>query len=205
MFRNMVTSLLKYERIHTTDAKAKELSRWADYLITLAKKGDLHSRRQALSIVREKKIVHKLFEEAKHRYGERPGGHTRIVKLGYRPGDAARISFVELTDRAKEEEKKTKKKKTETAKRQDSIEAGEKPAVVAREKKAPPETKKQDEIKKKKSAKPKPEPKKAESKKEEKKASTKLKKDKAKEEKKPARPKKKADAKDKTKKGKKEK
>ena len=69
MFRNMVTSLFKYERIHTTDAKAKELRRWADHLITLAKQGDLHARRLALSIIREKNIVHKLFDEASDRFG----------------------------------------------------------------------------------------------------------------------------------------
>jgi len=69
MFRNMVTSLFKHERIRTTDAKAKELKRWAENLITLAKRGDLHARRQALSIIREKDVVHKLFAEAPERYG----------------------------------------------------------------------------------------------------------------------------------------
>lgn len=109
MFRNMVTSLLKHERIRTTDAKAKELRRWADHLITLAKQGDLHARRQALSIVREKQVVHKLFEEAPTRYAEISGGYTRVVKLGTRSGDAAPISLVELV--AKETiSKKTKKK-----------------------------------------------------------------------------------------------
>ena len=89
MFRNMVTSLFKYERIRTTDVKAKELRRWADNLITLAKRGDLHARRQALSIVREKDVVHKLFEEAQARFGSTNGGYTRIVKIGKRAGDAA--------------------------------------------------------------------------------------------------------------------
>ena len=69
MFRNMVTSLFKHQRIRTTDAKAKELRRWADRLITLAKRGDLHARRQALAIMREKDVVHKLFEDAPNRYG----------------------------------------------------------------------------------------------------------------------------------------
>lgn len=96
MFRNMVTSLFKHDRIRTTDAKAKELRRWADNLITLAKRGDLHARRQALSIIREKKLVHKLFAEASQRYGSRSGGYTRIVKLGRRPGDAAAVSLIEL-------------------------------------------------------------------------------------------------------------
>ncbi|MAF32618.1 MAG: 50S ribosomal protein L17 [Desulfobacter sp.] len=110
MFRNMVTSLFKYERIHTTDAKAKELRRWADHLITLAKQGDLHARRLALSIIREKNIVHKLFDEASDRFGAISGGYTRVVKSGRRPGDAAPISIIELISPEKSKEKKTKKK-----------------------------------------------------------------------------------------------
>lgn len=96
MFRNMVTSLFKYERIRTTDAKAKELRRWADHMITLAKRGDLHARRQALAVIREKRVVHKLFAEAPERFGKVSGGYTRVVKLGRRPGDSAAISIVEL-------------------------------------------------------------------------------------------------------------
>jgi large subunit ribosomal protein L17 len=111
MFRNMVTSLLKYERIQTTGAKAKELRRWADHLITLAKRGDLHARRQALAIVREKDVVHKLFEHAAERFGTVSGGYTRIVKLGRRPGDAAPVSLVELVYSQDTKKKKTKKKK----------------------------------------------------------------------------------------------
>ncbi|OQY05408.1 MAG: 50S ribosomal protein L17 [Desulfobacteraceae bacterium 4572_123] len=109
MFRNMVTSLFKYEKIKTTDVKAKELRRWADHLITLAKKGDLHARRQALAIVREKEVVYKLFDEAQKRYGKISGGYTRIVKIGRRPGDAAPVSMIELV--ALEEGKKKKAKK----------------------------------------------------------------------------------------------
>ena len=111
MFRNMVTSLFKHERIRTTDVKAKELRRWADNLITLAKRGDLHARRQALSIVREKDVVHKLFEEAAERYSATSGGYTRIVKLGRRRGDAAPISMIELIIPEKIKKKKKKKKK----------------------------------------------------------------------------------------------
>lgn len=109
MFRNMVTSLLKYERIQTTDVKAKELRRWADHIITLAKRGDLHARRQAMAIVREKDIVHKLFEEAGKRFGNLNGGYTRIVKIGHRPGDAAPISMIELV--AADETEKTPRKR----------------------------------------------------------------------------------------------
>jgi large subunit ribosomal protein L17 len=111
MFRNMVTSLFKYEKIQTTGAKAKELRRWADHLITLAKRGDLHARRQALAIVPEKDVVHKLFEQAAERFGAVSGGYTRVVKLGRRPGDAAPVSLVELVYSQDTKKKKTKKKK----------------------------------------------------------------------------------------------
>lgn len=96
MFRNMVTSLLKYDRIRTTDAKAKELRKWADSMITLAKRGDLHARRQVLAVVREKDVVHKLFNDADERFGSTNGGYTRIIKLGLRPGDAASMSLIEI-------------------------------------------------------------------------------------------------------------
>ena len=94
MFRNMVTSLFKHERIRTTGAKAKELRRWADHIITLAKRGDLHARRQALSIIREKGVVRKLFEEAHERFGQSAGGYTRIVKLGRRAGDVPQYGHI---------------------------------------------------------------------------------------------------------------
>lgn len=120
MFRNMVTSLFKYDRIRTTDAKAKELRRWADRLVTLAKRGDLHARRQALSIIREKNVVHKLFEEAGDRFGAVNGGYTRIVKIGRRPGDAAPVSLIELI------ETKAKSKGSEKPKKKASKKAVEK-------------------------------------------------------------------------------
>jgi large subunit ribosomal protein L17 len=115
MFRNMVTSLFKYDRLETTDAKAKELRRWADHMITLAKRGDLHARRQAMSIIREKSVVHKLFEEAAQRFGQTAGGYTRIVKLGRRKGDAAPFSMIELISVEQKPKKKKKKKKTPEA------------------------------------------------------------------------------------------
>jgi len=114
MFRNMVTSLFKHQRIQTTDAKAKELRRWVDRLITLAKRGDLHARRQALAIVREKDVVHKLFEDAPNRFGQTSGGYTRVIKIGQRAGDAASVSIVELVSAAavagKPKKKAAKKK-----------------------------------------------------------------------------------------------
>ena len=128
MFRNMVTSLFKHDRIRTTGTKAKEIRRWADHLITLAKRGDLHARRQALAIMREKDVVHKLFEQAKERFGAVEGGYTRVVKLGYRPGDAAPMSMVELIALQDTKKKKAKKKKAKTT---------AKPKKKAVDKKAP--------------------------------------------------------------------
>lgn len=129
MFRNMVTSLFKHDRIRTTDVKAKELRRWADHIITLAKRGDLHARRQAMAIIREKAVVHKLFEEAGDRFGTISGGYTRIVKIGRRPGDAAPISLIELIgveDREKPGKKKTKAVSKKKAKPAESKKTAEK-------------------------------------------------------------------------------
>ncbi len=117
MFRNMVTSLFKYDRIQTTDTKAKELRRWADHIITLAKRGDLHARRQAMSIVREKDVVHKVFEEAPKRFASVSGGYTRIIKIGRRPGDAAPVSLIELVSPEPPKKKTAKKTKTTTPKK----------------------------------------------------------------------------------------
>jgi len=114
----MVTSLFKYGRIKTTDAKAKEIRRWADHMVTLAKRGDLHARRQALSIVREKGVVYQLFSEAPERFADQAGGYTRVTKLGPRKGDAAPLSMIELTGVPVETGKKKKggdKKKKATA------------------------------------------------------------------------------------------
>jgi len=111
MFRNMVTSLFKHEQIHTTDAKAKELRRWADQLVTLAKRGDLHARRQAMAIIQEKDVVHKLFEEAPKRFADVNGGYTRVVKIGHRPGDAAAVSLVQLVSPEPKKKKKPRRKK----------------------------------------------------------------------------------------------
>ncbi|MDD2316035.1 MAG: 50S ribosomal protein L17 [Desulfobacterales bacterium] len=120
MFRNMVTSLFKYDRIQTTDIKARELRRWADHLITLAKRGDLHARRQAMSIVREPGVVYRLFDQAKERYGDRAGGYTRIVKIGIRPGDAAPVSMIELIGIEKYKGKSAAKKKEKKSSAADS-------------------------------------------------------------------------------------
>lgn len=98
MFRNMVTSLLSHEKITTTDAKAKEIRVVAERMITLGKRGDLHAMRLAASVIREKSVVTKLFSTIAPRYKDRPGGYTRIVKLGIRQGDAAPLSLIELVE-----------------------------------------------------------------------------------------------------------
>lgn len=96
MFRNMVTSLFEHERIITTKEKAKELRPIAEKLITLAKRGDLHARRQALSYVRSKNIVDKLFNGIQAQFADRSGGYTRILLTGIRQGDAAQMAIIEL-------------------------------------------------------------------------------------------------------------
>ncbi len=114
MMRNMVTSLFEHEQIRTTDAKAKELRRVAEHMIGLAKEGSLHSRRQALSYVRSKKTVHKLFEELGPRYAARAGGYLRINKLGPRIGDGAPISVVTLiSDEVKKPRRRRRRRKAE--------------------------------------------------------------------------------------------
>jgi large subunit ribosomal protein L17 len=106
MFRNMLVSLLQHERIRTTLAKGKELRTWADKIITLAKKGTLHARRQAFARLRNETIVKKLFEEIAPKMKEREGGYTRIYKMGWRQGDGAPLSLVELVSHSPVEEKK---------------------------------------------------------------------------------------------------
>jgi large subunit ribosomal protein L17 len=111
MFRNMVTSVIKYESIRTTDTKAKELRKLAERMITLGKRGDLHARRQALAVIRDKSLVSKLFGELTERYRNREGGYTRIVKMGFRFGDNAPVSILEYIPEEKKKEKaKTKAK-----------------------------------------------------------------------------------------------
>jgi large subunit ribosomal protein L17 len=96
LMRNLITALLREEKIRTTDPKAKELRRWVDRVITLGKQGTLHARRQVLSIVQDKAVVRKLFDTIGPRFKNRPGGYTRIVKIGIRRGDAAQMSVIEL-------------------------------------------------------------------------------------------------------------
>ena len=113
MLRNLITQLLEHERIETTQAKAKEARQWAEKIITLAKRGDLHARRLTLQVVRTKKAMVKLFGELKERYQDRPGGYTRIIPLGFRVGDGAPVSILELVGRP-EKLPKAKKKASAT-------------------------------------------------------------------------------------------
>jgi large subunit ribosomal protein L17 len=93
---NLAAQLFQHERIRTTEAKAKALRPLAEHLITFAKRGDVHSRRQVLRTVPDRDVVHKLFSEIGPRYAERDGGYTRILKLGQRPGDGAPMALIEL-------------------------------------------------------------------------------------------------------------
>jgi len=115
MFRNMLVSLLQHERIKTTLAKGKELRGWVDKIISLGKKGTIHARRQAFAILRDKGIVKKLFDEIAPKLKDREGGYTRIYKMGWRQGDGAPLSLVELVSfsPAKEKKKSTVEKAKE--------------------------------------------------------------------------------------------
>lgn len=137
MLRNMVTSLFKHEQLETTDARAKELRVVAEKMISLAKRGDLHSRRQALAYIRDKATTNKLFEDLKERYLDRQGGYLRTVKKGNRKGDGAPISVIQLLP-AEEGKKKGKKKAKPTVSK-----AKKKPAAKERPKPTP-ESKKDD-------------------------------------------------------------
>ena len=142
LLRNIVTSLFKHEQIETTDAKAKSLKPIAEKMITLAKRGDLHARRQALSYLQDKAVTHKLFDELKDQFLDRQGGYIRIVKKGIRKGDAAPISIVQLIP--KEEEKKSDKKKPKKPKKSKSV-APKPESEAAAKKKDEPSKKAQDE------------------------------------------------------------
>ncbi|MEE8544648.1 MAG: 50S ribosomal protein L17 [Alphaproteobacteria bacterium] len=99
MFKNMAAALIKHEQITTTLAKAKDLRRVADRLVTLGKRSGLHARRQALAVLKDKGLAEKLFSTLAKRYADRPGGYTRVLKAGYRYGDSAPMAVIELVDR----------------------------------------------------------------------------------------------------------
>jgi large subunit ribosomal protein L17 len=98
LYANLACSLIEHGRIRTTEAKAKAVKPYAEKLITLGRRGDLHARRQALSELRSQEVVHKLFADVAPRMADRPGGYSRIVKIGPRQGDAAEMVYLELVD-----------------------------------------------------------------------------------------------------------
>ncbi len=115
LFRNMVTSLLKHERILTTEIKAKEIGRLTEKMITLGKRGDLHARRQAISFIKSNEVVKRLFSVYAERYKSRDGGYTRVIKVEPRSGDNAPMAIVELVDRPIETKVEGKKEKASKA------------------------------------------------------------------------------------------
>ncbi len=162
MFRNMVVSLLQYERIKTTLAKGKQLRSWADKIITLGKKGTLHARRQAFALLRNEGIVKKLFDEIAPKFKDREGGYTRVYRLGWRQGDGAPLSLVELVTYAlpKEKKKSTMTKAKEvlekvTPKKKAKVEKKEKEKEKGKEKKGKKAKKEEKEAPKEKKEKPK--------------------------------------------------
>ena len=141
MLANMAASLLTYQVIKTTETKAKEVRKLAEKLISLAKRGDLHAHRQAYDVIKDRKLIKKLFDEIAPKFADREGGYTRVSKLGPRRGDGAPLSVVELLlERAPKEDKKGKKGK------------GEKKAKPAEAKKAEPKKEKKKEKAKAKAA-----------------------------------------------------
>jgi large subunit ribosomal protein L17 len=125
MFRNLLTALFRHERIETTEAKAKAMRGLADHVITLAKRENLHARRQVLTLVPDTEVVGRIFDTIAARFGDRHGGYTRIVKAGVRHGDAASMVLLELVDRPdapKDGDAKAEKK--EKAPRREKGEAG---------------------------------------------------------------------------------
>jgi large subunit ribosomal protein L17 len=119
MLRNMVTSLMEHERVETTHAKARELRRIADRVITLGKRGDLHARRRALQVLQDKGVAAKVFTDLADRFRERPGGYTRVTKLRQRVGDAAPLSIVQLLDGPDEAAKAPKSEPRRARKKKD--------------------------------------------------------------------------------------
>lgn len=126
MLKNLAVSLIEHKRIKTTHARAKALRIFIEPLITFAKKGNLHARRAVLKKIHQKDTVHTLFHEIAPVYADRPGGYTRIIKLGFRDNDRAKVSLIEFVDFAgvgeKENEEKTDKKKKVSKKKEEKAE-----------------------------------------------------------------------------------
>ena len=124
LLANQVCSLIEHERIKTTDAKAKELRRYADRMVTLGKRGDLAARRLAFAFIQSRTAVKKLFDEIAPRFTDRAGGYTRVVKFGVRRGDAAPLSIIEFTGTSENAAAKKPPKKRAAARRDSGREGG---------------------------------------------------------------------------------
>jgi large subunit ribosomal protein L17 len=141
LLRNLAASLISHGRIHTTEAKAKELRPFVEKLVTLGKRDSLHARRHALSILPQREVVTRLFSDVSPRFSERPGGYTRILKLAHRQGDGASMAFIEFVDykfegapaapggKGEKAEKKKPEKESKPAAKE--TEAGEEAAAKA--------------------------------------------------------------------------
>ncbi|HID97942.1 MAG TPA: 50S ribosomal protein L17 [Thermodesulfobacteriaceae bacterium] len=145
MLRNMVTSLLDHGRIMTTVTRAKEVRRIADRMVTLAKDGTLHARRQAMSVVRDPAVVAKLFDECSDKYGDRNGGYTRIVRIGPRRGDAAMMSVVEMVSESLEKPRLRSGRRKKQADSEDVTLIPQAPSEIQEEKQAVTSTEEQEE------------------------------------------------------------
>ncbi len=143
LFRNMVTSLLKHERIVTTEVKAKETGRLTEKMITLGKRGDLHARRQAIAYIKSNEVVKTLFSQYAERYKNRDGGYTRVIKIEPRSGDNAPMAIVELVDRPVEEKAAADKGKVEKPAKKTEKKAPAKKKTAAKEAKDPDKAKKE--------------------------------------------------------------
>lgn len=117
LYRNLVRELLSRDRIETTDEKAKEIRRYAERMVTLGKQGTLAARRRAIAFLRDPKVVGRLFDDVAPRFAERPGGYTRVVKLGVRQGDAAKLSMIELTGTSESVESDKKRRRARRSKK----------------------------------------------------------------------------------------
>jgi large subunit ribosomal protein L17 len=153
LFRNLITELIRHEKIQTTHARAKELASQAAGIITLGRRGDLHARRQAAAVLTDKKVLAKLFDDVGPRFKQTPGGYTRITRIGVRKGDAAPMALIELTVAKAAAAAGEGARKTEKAPKPEKAPAKEKPAKKEAAAKKPAPAKKEKAAKKEKPAK----------------------------------------------------
>ena len=135
LYANLAGALIEHGRIKTTVTKAKAVRPIAEQMITLGRRGDIHARRQAMAFLRSQEVVHKLFADVAPRFKDRPGGYSRIVRIGPRPGDAAEMAFLELVDFSAEEqaEEKAERRRLRLRRRQEAEEAAELEAAAAQD------------------------------------------------------------------------